>query len=54
MVVYGGFVMSDFIGVNGGIPIVDEGKVGLEEGVGSREVELWIDGQCMWVVCFRQ
>ena len=32
----GGFMLSDPIGGNDGSPLVDEGKVGLEEGIGSR------------------
>lgn len=53
MVADGGFMFSDPIGGNGGIPLVDEGKVGLEEGIGSKGVELWLDGQGKWVVCCR-
>lgn len=53
MVEDGGFMLSDPIGGNGGIPLVDEGKVGQEEGIMSRGVELWLDGQGKWVVCCR-
>ena len=35
MVADGGFMLSDPIGGNGGSPLVDEGKVGLEEGIES-------------------
>lgn len=47
----GGFMLSDLISGNGGIPLVDEGKVGLDEGIGSRGVISWFDGQGKCVVC---
>ena len=56
VVVDGGFMLSDPIGGNGGIPLVDEGKLDLEEGMGSRGMVLWLDGQgkcvahCRYVV----
>ena len=53
MVADGGFMLSDLIGGNSEGPLVDEGKVGLEEAVGSSGVELWLDGQGKWVVCCR-
>ena len=53
MVEDGGFMLSDLIGGNRWIPLVDEGKVSLEEGIGSRVVELWLDGQGKWVICCR-
>ena len=49
----GGFMLSDPIGGNGGIPLMDEGKVDIEEGIGSKGVELWLDGQGKCVVCCR-
>ena len=49
----GGFMLSDPIGSNGGIPLVDEGKLDLEEGIGSKGVVLWLDGQGKCVVCCR-
>ena len=50
MVADGGFMLSDLIGGNGGIPLVGEGKVGLEDGVKSRGVELQLDGRVKWLV----
>ena len=50
------FIFSDPIGGSGGIPLVDEGKLDLEEGIGSRGVVLWLNGQgkcdvfCRYVV----
>lgn len=49
----GGFMLSDPIGGNGGIPLGDESKVGLEEGIGSRGVVLWLYDQAKCVVCCR-
>lgn len=49
----GGFMFSDPIGGNGGVPLVDEGKLGLEEAGRNKGVELWLDGQGKWVVCYR-
>ena len=51
MVADGGIMLSDPIGGNGGIALVDEGKVDLEEGIRSRGVELWLDSQGKCVVC---
>ena len=48
-----GFMLSDPTGGNGGIPLVDEGKLDLEEGIGSRAMVLWLDGQGKCVVCCR-
>ena len=53
MVADSGFMLSDTICGNGGSPLEDEGKVGLEEGIRSRGVELWLDGQGKWDVCCR-
>ena len=38
-------MLSAPMGGSGGIPLVDEGKLDLEEGIGSLGVVLWIDGQ---------
>ena len=53
MVADGGFMSSDPIHGNNGIPLVDEVKVGLKEWIGSRGVKLWLNGQGKWVVCPR-
>ena len=47
------FVFSDPIGGSGGMPLVDEGKFDMEEGIGSKGVVLWLDGQGKCVVCCR-
>ena len=41
------------LGGSGGILVVDEGKLDLEEQIGSRSVVLWLDGQGKCVVCCR-
>ena len=47
------FMCNDPIGGSGGMPLVDEGKLDLEEGLGSKGVVLWLDGQDKCVVCCR-
>ena len=47
------FMFTDPIGSSGGIPLVNEGKLNLEEGIGSRGVILWLNGQGKCVVCCR-
>ena len=47
------FMFNDPIGCSGGMPPVDEGKLDLEEGIGSKGVVLWLDGQGKCVVCCR-
>ena len=39
------FMFSDPKGGSGKIPLVDEGKLDLEEGIGNKGVVLWLDGQ---------
>ena len=46
-------MLSDPIGGNGGGPLVDKGKVGLEEAIRSKGMKLWLDDQGKWVVCCR-
>ena len=50
---YDEFMFNEPIGGSGGIPIVYEGKLDLEEGIGSKGVVLWIDGQGKCVICYR-
>ena len=47
------FMFSDHIGCSGGMPLVDEGKLDLEEGIVSKGVVLWLDGQGKCVVCYK-
>ena len=47
------FMLSDPIGGSGGMPLVDEGKLDLEEGIESKCVVLWLDGQRKCVICCR-
>lgn len=47
------FMFSDPIGGSGAIPLVDEGKLGLEEATGSKGVVLWLDGQGKCYFCCR-
>ena len=53
MVACGGFMLSDPISSNGGIPLVDEGKVDLANGIMNKGVELWLDDQGKCVVFCR-
>ena len=53
MVVDVEFMFSDPIGGSGGMPLVDEGKLDQEEGIGSKGVVLWLDGQGKCAVCCR-
>ena len=47
------FMFSDPIGGSGGMPLVDEGKLDLEEGIRSKGVVLWFDVQAKCGVCCR-
>ena len=47
------FMFNDTIGGSGGMLLVDEGKLDLEERIGSKDVVLWLDGQGKCVVCCR-
>ena len=47
------FMFNDPIGGSCGTPLLGEGKMGLEEGIGSKGVVLWLDGQGKCGVCCR-
>ena len=44
------FMFSDPIGGSDGMPLVGEGKLDMEEGIGSKGVVLWLYGQGKCVV----
>ena len=45
------FMLNYPMGGSGGIPLIDVGKLDLEEGIGSKGVVLWLNGQSKCVVC---
>ena len=47
------FMFRDPVNGSGGMPLVDEEKLDLGEGIGSKGVVLWLDGQGKCVVCCR-
>ena len=46
-------MFSEPISGNGRMPLVDEVKLDMEEGIDSKGVVLWLDGQGKCVVCCR-
>ena len=46
-------MLCDPMGGSGAIPLMDEAKFDLGEGIGSRDLVKWLDGQGKCVVCCR-